>query len=154
MQLRQDMPLNLCFHINCQLRHPPWLKIARKSLCVSEASLYAHLRTRGSRKALMYPIALPLPPSLSLSNSPSIVLFSRSEIQQQNVRILSNCEERQLTLHIRASSQLDWCSALRRHLLAEAESGAECAYLLFVQKTKMSYTKRLLFKIITESSLG
>ncbi|CAK9010619.1 unnamed protein product [Durusdinium trenchii] len=29
-------------------------------------------------------------------------------------------EERHLTLHIRASSSLDWCSALRRHLMVEA----------------------------------
>ncbi|CAE7559256.1 DD3-3 [Symbiodinium sp. CCMP2456] len=33
-------------------------------------------------------------------------------------------EERRLTLHIRASPQLDWCSALRRHLLAEAPHAA------------------------------
>eukprot|EP00438_Fugacium_kawagutii_P008829 Skav213990 [mRNA] locus=scaffold2843:108348:112938:+ [translate_table: standard] len=29
-------------------------------------------------------------------------------------------EERHLTLHIRASATLDWCSALRRHLMLEA----------------------------------
>ncbi|CAE7440041.1 RBOHE, partial [Symbiodinium necroappetens] len=33
-------------------------------------------------------------------------------------------QERRLTLHIRASPQLDWCSALRRHLLAEAPHAA------------------------------
>lgn len=34
-------------------------------------------------------------------------------------------EERQLTLHIRASSTLDWCSALRRHLMVEAPQAAQ-----------------------------
>ena len=34
-------------------------------------------------------------------------------------------EEQHLTLHIRASSSLDWCSALRRHLLVEAPKAAQ-----------------------------
>ncbi|CAJ1410799.1 unnamed protein product [Effrenium voratum] len=34
-------------------------------------------------------------------------------------------EEKHLTVHIRASSTLDWCSALRRHLMLEAPQAAE-----------------------------
>ena len=34
-------------------------------------------------------------------------------------------EERHLTLHIRASSSMDWCSALRRHLMLEAPRAAQ-----------------------------
>ena len=46
------------------------------------------------------------------------------EVQRVAESSESQCaEERRLTVHIRASPQLDWCSALCRHLLAEALGG-------------------------------
>jgi len=49
--------------------------------------------------------------------------FSQKVSGENGWKILEDqlgSQERQLTLHIRASSTLDWCSALRRHLMVEA----------------------------------